>query len=122
MTTAQRHPFLDDLAEDVVLHSSILPGPVIGRAAVLRTVQSVARLYRRQTPSFLGNIEGRGVFEYDVELTDDTAASGLVSMVRNDRGDVTRLHITFSPLRAVLAIAQALAGLAPAEQEATVAS
>lgn len=109
MATQQRHPFLDDLAQDVVLHTSILPEPVSGRAEVLRVVQAGARLYKRQTPTFLGAIEGRGVFEYDVELADGATAHGLVSMVRNADGEVTRLHITFSPLGAVLAMAQAFA-------------
>lgn len=111
MTEPQRHPFLDDLADDVVLHTSILPAPVSGRAEVLRVVKAGGSLYRRQTPTFLGNIEGRGIFEYDIELTDGTTARGLVSMVRNDSGEVTRLHITFSPLGAVLAMAQALAAI-----------
>ncbi|SFK52413.1 hypothetical protein SAMN03159338_4448 [Sphingomonas sp. NFR04] len=109
MTVPQRHPFLDDLAEDVVLHSSILPAPVSGRAEVLRVVKAGGSLYRRQIPTFLGNIEGRGIFEYDIELTDGSAARGLVSMVRNGSGEVTQLHITFSPQGAVLAMAQALA-------------
>ena len=113
MTTPQRHPFLDDLADNVVLHSSILPAPVSGRAAVLRVVKAGGSLYRRQIPTFLGNIEGRGIFEYDIELTDGTMARGLVSMVRNGTGDVTHLHIAFSPLGAVRAMAQALAEAAP---------
>jgi hypothetical protein len=114
MTAPQRHPFLDDLAEDVVLHSSILPAPVSGRAEVLRVVKAGGSLYRRQIPTFLGNIDGRGIFEYDVELTDGSTARGLVSMVRNGTGEVTHLHITFSPLGAVMAMAQALATPSPA--------
>lgn len=109
MTAPQRHPFLDDLADQVVLHTSILPAPVSGRAEVLRVVKAGGSLYRQQIPTFLGNIEGRGIFEYDVELTDGTTARGLVSMVRDASGAVTQLHITFSPLGAVLAMAQALA-------------
>jgi hypothetical protein len=116
MTTPQRHPFLDDLAEDVILVSTILTEPVAGRDEVVRIVKAGASLYRRQTPVFLGDVDGRGFFEYEVELTDGRLANGLVAMVRNDVGQVMRLHITFSPLASVLSIVRSLSDLGIGDQ------
>ena len=104
----QRHPFLDDLAEDVLLTSSVLRGPVAGRDRVTRIVKVGGSLYRSQTPTFLGTVEDHGLFEYDVELDGGVPASGLVSFRRDAAGAVTHLHIAFSPLGAVLSIAAAL--------------
>ena len=108
MTTLQRHPFLDDLAEDVVLTSSVLRATVAGRDHVARSVKAGSSLYRSQTPTFLGTVEDHGLFEYDIGLDGGVPASGLVSFRRNEAGKVTHLHISFSPLGAVLSIAAAL--------------
>ena len=103
-----RHPFLDDLAEDVILTSSVLRSSVTGRDRVTHIVKTGGGLYRRQTPTFLGHVEDRGLFEYDFELDDVVEASGLVSFRRDGRGEITHLHIAFSPLGAVLSIATSL--------------
>jgi hypothetical protein len=102
---AQRHPFLDDLAQHVTLASSILRRPVSGREQVLKIVKAGASLYLEQTPQFLGSVDGRTFFEYTVGLTGGGRAAGLVSIVRDAGGEVTDLNITFSPLGAVLALA-----------------
>jgi hypothetical protein len=103
-----RHPFLDDLAEHVLLTSSVLRGPVSGRERVTRLVKAGGSLYRRQVPSFLGTVGDQGLFEYDIELDDGVPASGLATFRRNAAGAVTHLHVAFSPLGAVLTIAGAL--------------
>ncbi len=109
MTTSQpRHPFLDDLAENVLLTSTVLRSPVAGRDRVIRIVKAGEGLYRRQTQTFPGALEDRGLFEYEVELEGGDPAFGLVSFRRDDAGSVTHLHIAFSPLGAVLSIAAAL--------------
>ncbi|GGD96928.1 hypothetical protein [Caballeronia grimmiae] len=110
MTDAARksHPFLDDLEENVVLISSVLRCPVHGRETVARVVKAGACHYASQTPRFLGAAGERSYFEYDAQLVDGVAASGLVSMVRNAHGRVTHLHIAFSPLDAVLSMANGL--------------
>ena len=102
---SKRHPFLDDLAENVTLNSTILRQPVLGRALVLKVVKAASSLYLHQTPKFLGDIEGRTFFEYDVDLAGGERAAGLVAIVRNEAGEVTNLTVTFSPLGSVLSLA-----------------
>lgn len=102
---AKRHPFIDDLGADVVLVSSVLRQPVRGRDLVLKVVKAGASQYATQKPRFLGSIGERTYFEYDVDLVGGGEAAGLVSILRNAAGEVTDLHIAFSPLGAVLAIA-----------------
>lgn len=101
----KRHPFLDDLAEDVSLISSVLRQEVTGRDRVLKVVKAGAAQYLRQTPTFLRDVDDRRFFEYDLELDGGIAGKGLVSILRNDHGQVTQLNIAFSPLGAVLAMA-----------------
>ncbi|MCQ8242240.1 hypothetical protein [Rhizosaccharibacter radicis] len=106
--TTTRHPFIEDLAEEVVLTSSVLRRTVSGREKVLRIVTTGGSLYRSNTPRFLGHVEDRGLLEYDVELDGGVHASGLVSFRRDENGKVTHLHIAFSPLDAVLTFSTSL--------------
>ncbi|WP_431258525.1 hypothetical protein ACQ86G_29195 [Roseateles chitinivorans] len=106
MTEAKRHPFLDDLAEDVILTSSILRGSVKGRRDVLKVVKAGAAQYAQQTPIVLGDVGDRSYFEYAVTLKDGTSGTGLVSIRRDGRRQVTSLEICFSPLQVVLSMAQ----------------
>jgi len=101
----KRHPFLDDLTDDVTLVASVLRHEVSGKENVLKVVKAGAAQYRSQTPTSLKDINDRRYFEYVVELDGGLRADGLVSIVRNAEGGVTHLHIAFSPLDAVLSIA-----------------
>ena len=104
-TQPQRHPFLDDLADDVVLVSSVLRRPVAGRDDVLKVVKSGASQYAQQTPTFLGDIGDRSYFEYALTLRDGLEGSGLVSIRRDAQRKVVGLEIAFSPLAVVLSMA-----------------
>lgn len=99
------HPFLDDLADDVTLISSILRAPVTGREQVQTVVHAGGTQYADQTPTFLGTLEGRTFFEYTAKLHSGLIATGLVGMRRNGDNKITELNITFSPLGAVLEMA-----------------
>ncbi len=103
--TTHRHPFLDDLGDDVALTSSVLRQPARGRDTVLKIVKAGASQYTSQTPRFLGHLGARSYFEYDVDLVGGGKAVGLVAIHRDDAGKVTDLHIAFSPLGSVLALA-----------------
>jgi hypothetical protein len=106
--STQPHPFLNDLAEDVVLIASVLRQPVTGREQVREVVKAGGSLYITQTPRFLGSVGQRTYFEYEVTLAEGLTAAGLVSIHRDTAGQVTELNIAFSPLGAVLAIAAGL--------------
>lgn len=105
-TEPKRHPFLDDLAEDVTLVSSILRKPVTGRDAVLKIVKAGGSIYLNQTPTFLGTVEDRTLFEYTFDLAEGPSSQGMVSIRKNSDGDVTHLNIAFSPIDAVLNLAE----------------
>lgn len=105
-SNAQRHPFLDDLADDVVLVSSVLARPVRGRDAVARAVAAGARQYASQTPVALEHAGARSYVEYEVTLHDGQRGEGMVSIRRGADGKVTGLHIAFSPLGVVRSIAE----------------
>ena len=104
-TQTQRHPFLDDLTENVVLSSSILRRQVKGRDKVLQVVKAGASQYAAQKPSFLGDVGERTYFEYDITLHDGSQGTGLVSIRRNAEREVVGLEVCFSPLSVVLAMA-----------------
>jgi len=105
---AKRHPFLDDLHEDVILVTSVLNRPVRGKTEVLKVVKAGAQQYASQTARLLDHVGQRSFFEYDATLTDGQVARGLVSIERNASGKVTELHIAFSPLAAVYSLADSV--------------
>lgn len=107
----KRHPFIDDLGENVILETSILRAPIRGRDLVLKVVKAGAGRYVTQKTRFLGAIGERSFFEYDAVLVGGVAAVGLVSILRDAAGAVTHLHIAFSPLDAVLSIAVGVQGV-----------
>jgi hypothetical protein len=116
---SQRHPFLEDLHEEVVLFTSILNLLVQGREQVLKVVKAGAQQYASQTPRFLDQVGRRAFFEYDVALVSGQTARGLVSIQRDDAAKVTELHITFSPLPAVRSLAGAMRRLLHGELDAS---
>jgi len=106
---ARRHPFLDDLADDVELVSSALRGTVQGRDAVRSVVEALARHYTAQMPWFLDDGGGmRSYVDFDLVLPDDRRGRGLVAIQRDPAGEVMGLNITFSPMDVVLVIGAAM--------------
>lgn len=113
--TPSRHPFLDDLADHVVLVASVLRRPVAGREAVVQVIKAGASQYLRQTPRFLDHVGERSYFEYDIDLHDGLSGTGTVVVVRDANEAVVGLTIGFAPLDVVLSIASGVrAQLTPA--------
>lgn len=105
-----RHPFLDDLAEDVQLVTNALAAPVHGRDAVLAAVKAGATLYLSQTPTFLKRVDDtRSLFQYDAELEGGRTADCVVVIHWNARNQVSKLHIGFAPMDAALSFSTRLA-------------
>jgi hypothetical protein len=102
----KRHPFLDDLSDNVILVSSVLRREISGREAVLKIVKAGASQYLSQKPTFLKDVDDHRFFEYDFDLEGGIAGKGLVSIVRDAGHKVVRLNISFSPLDAVIRMAE----------------
>jgi hypothetical protein len=100
-----RHPFLDDLAEDAELESSVLRGPVIGREAIRLAVDTVGTFYASQKPVFMHETSSRLLLEYKAVLTSGESLSAAVVAERNPDGSVPRVSVRMSPLGSVLSLA-----------------
>ncbi len=101
-----RHPFLEDLAADVVLITNVLKRPVTGRDKVLRIVKAGGAIYSSQKPTYLKKFDDkRSLFEYDADLVGGRTVHGVVVIDWNDDGTVSHLNIGFSPLTGALSFA-----------------
>lgn len=113
----ERHPFLDDLADDAELISSVLRGAVIGRDKIRRVVDSVGTFYVEQTPTFLDVLGSRTLLEYEALLTSGERLNAAVIIDRDPDGSVPRVSVCMAPVDAVVALAThlktALAGQFP---------
>jgi hypothetical protein len=106
----QRHPFLDDLAVDAELTSSVLRGSVIGRDQIRRAVDAVGTFYASQTPTFLQTVGSRLFLEYEAVLTNGERLNAIVVVDHNPDGSVPRVSVRMSPLGSVLSLAASLRG------------
>lgn len=98
MTSESRHPFMDDLADDVVLVTNAMDEPVEGRAAVLAAVKIGSSIYASQVPTYLHRIdERRSLFEYDAVLEGGRKAQCAVIIYWNADNKVEKLHLSFTP-------------------------
>ncbi len=102
----ERHPFLEDLAADVVLTTNVLKRSVTGRDKVLRIVKAGGAIYTSQKPTYLKRFdERRSLFEYDADLVGGRTLHGVVVIDWNDDGTISHLNIGFSPLTGALSFA-----------------
>jgi hypothetical protein len=110
-SNGEKHPFLDDLADDAELRGTVLRRPVSGRDNIRRLVEAVGTLYASQTPTFYGAIEQRHFLQYQATLRSglDLEAVGVIE--RDKTGLVRRVTMTFAPLDAALSLSTGLGGL-----------
>jgi len=116
-THEERHPFLDDLAGDAELISSVLRGPVVGRDEIRRVVDAVGTFYVEQTPTSLDVLGSRTLLEYEALLTSGERLNAAVVIDRDPDGSVPRVSVRMAPVDAIVALAAhlktALAGQLP---------
>lgn len=111
-TDVPRHPFLDDLADDVTLISNVLQGEVKGKNAVLATIKTGAQIYANQTTTYLNRLsDGRTLIEYDAELVGGRQVHAVVVIDWNKDNKATKLNIGFAPLGGALAFSTRLGEL-----------
>lgn len=110
-SNGERHPFLDDLADDAELRGTVLRRPVSGRDNIKRLVETVGTLYASQTPTFYGAIGHRHFLQYKATLRTglDLEAVGVIE--RDETGLVRRVTITFAPLDAAVSLSAGLGGI-----------
>ncbi|MBB3444498.1 hypothetical protein [Rhizobium sp. BK379] len=113
-TGAKRHPFLEDLADDVVLTSNTIREPVIGKDAVLRIIRAGAGIYEKQTTTYIKRIDdSRTLLEYDADLVGGRTVHAIVVIDWNEDNRAQKLNIGFAPLGGALAFATRLGELLP---------
>jgi hypothetical protein len=117
MTNAKgpsRHPFLEDLADDVILTTNTLNEKVEGKVSVLEVVGTAGKIYISQTTTYLNKIsDGRTLLEYDAEIVGGRTVHAVVIVDWNLAGKVSHLNIGFSPLGGALSFATQLGALLP---------
>jgi hypothetical protein len=115
--TSSRHPFLDDLAPDAVLTSTALRKPLKGREAITRVIKAGGTLYERGEPMFHARYGDKSFVEYDAVLKDGPALH-VVSVVHwNEKGEVVRVNVSFSPLHGALSFASKMSYLLAGSDE-----
>ncbi|MBB3136987.1 hypothetical protein FHS26_004745 [Rhizobium pisi] len=116
-THQERHPFLDDLANDAELISSVLRGPVVGRDEIRRVVDAVGTFYAKQTPTFMEIVGSRTLLEYEAILTSGERLNAAVIIDRDPDGFIPRVSVRMAPVDAVVSLAghlkSALSGQLP---------
>lgn len=110
-SNGEKHPFLDDLADDAELRGTVLRRPVSGRDKIKHLVEAVGTLYASQTPTFYGAIDLRHFLQYKATLRTglDLEAVGVIE--RDETGLVRRVTMTFAPLNAALSLSSGLGGI-----------
>ncbi|MBW9054630.1 hypothetical protein [Rhizobium mesosinicum] len=107
----RRHPFLDDLADDVVLISNVLQGEVRGSDSVLATIKTGSQIYA-SPPTYHNRLnDGRTLIEYDAELVGGRKVHAVVVVDWNGDNKASRVNIGFAPLGGALAFATRLGEL-----------
>ncbi|MER9140929.1 hypothetical protein NKI20_32720 [Mesorhizobium sp. M0830] len=98
----EKHPFLDDLADDAELSGTVMRRSVSGRDHIKRLVEAVGTLYASQTPTFYGAIGQRHFLQYQATLRNGLKLEAVGVIERDDAGLVQRVTMTFAPLDAAV--------------------
>nr|WP_250814264.1 hypothetical protein [Neorhizobium tomejilense] len=110
-SNGEKHPFLDDLADDAELRGTVLRRPVSGRDNIKRLVEAVGTLYASQTPTFYGGIGQRHFLQYQATLRSGLNLEAVGVIERDESGLVRRVTMTFAPLDAALSLSAGLGGI-----------
>ena len=110
-SNGERHPFLDDLADDAELRGTVLRRPVSGPDNIKRLVGAVGTLYASQTPTFYGAIDQRHYLQYKATLRAGLDLDAVGVIERDETGLVRRVTMTFAPLDAALSLSLGLCSI-----------
>ncbi len=107
-TKQEKHPFLDDLADDAELGGTLMRRPVSGRDRIRRLVEAVGTLYASQTPTFQGTIGPRHFLQYQATLRNGLKLEAIGVIERDEADVVHRVTMTFAPLDAAMSLSAGL--------------
>jgi len=101
-------PWLNQLAPDALLISSVLNRPLQGRDAIIKVVQTAGGLYESHSVVFQGTLGERELVEYDARAFGGSNLHGVLTLSRNPTGDIIEVGIHHGPLGAVNRLSAAL--------------
>jgi drug/metabolite transporter superfamily protein YnfA len=100
--------WLNELAPNATLISSVLNRPLQSRDAVIKVIQAVGGLYEAHAVVFQAPVGDRILLEYDALAFGGVAVHGVVMLSRNPAGEISEVSVHHSPLEAVSKISAAL--------------
>ena len=96
------------MADDVVIHSPIVPAPFKGKEQVTRVLEALLSTVDAFEPQLLLHDRSDFVAVFTIRL-DDHVIDGMDHMHLNDAGLVDSMTVAWRPLPAVVAVQQKLA-------------
>jgi drug/metabolite transporter superfamily protein YnfA len=100
-------PWLDELAPNAILISSVLNRSLRGRDAIIKVVQAVGGMYEAHSVVFRATFADRELLEYDA-LAFGVAVHGVVILSRNTEGEIFNVGVHHGPVEAVNKLSAAL--------------
>ncbi len=107
-TVSLSPPWLNELAPNVNLISSVLNRPLQGREGVIRVVQTAGSLYEAHAVVFHATFGERELLEYDAKAFGGVDLHGVLTLSRNTAGDIVEVGIHHGPVGAVNRLSAAL--------------
>lgn len=101
-------PWLDELAPNAILISSVLNRSLRGRDSIIKVVQTVAGMYEAHSVLFHATFADRELIEYEALAFGGVDVHGVVILSRNKGGDIFNVGVHHSPVEAVNKLSAAL--------------
>lgn len=100
--------WLDQLAPDAILISSVLNRSLRGRDSIIKVVQAVGGMYEAHLVVFHATFSDRELIEYDALILGGVAVHGVVLLSRNAAGEILNVGVHHGPVEAVNKLSAAL--------------
>ncbi|UCJ18755.1 hypothetical protein K5Q02_10470 [Pseudomonas sp. MM211] len=100
--------WLNQLAPDAILISSVLNRSLQGRDAIIKVVQAAGGLYESHSVVFRGAFGDRQLLEYDAQAFGGIDLHGVLTLSMNRAGEIFEVGIHHGPVDAVNKLSAAL--------------
>lgn len=100
--------WLNQLAPDATMNSSVLRRSLHGREAIIKVVQAAGGLYESHTVVFNASFANRELLEYDAFAFGGLPVHGVLTLTKNTSGEIVDVGIHHGPLNAVNRLSAAL--------------